>query len=153
MKVSLPLRLALRDLRGGISSFKIFLSCLVLGVAAIAGIGSISSSIIAGLAADGRRLLGGDIAIKIAHRPASLDKIQWLKSHGKLARTTSMRSMANNPATKSRMLVNLKSVDGPYPLYGTLELTGEKNLKHALSYRKQAWGAAVEPRILEGLNI
>ena len=78
MKVSLPLRLALRDLRGGISSFKIFLSCLVLGVAAIAGIGSISSSIIAGLAADGRSLLGGDIALKIAHRPASLDKIQWL---------------------------------------------------------------------------
>ena len=153
MKVSLPLRLALRDLRGGISSFKIFLSCLVLGVAAIAGIGSVSSSIMAGLAADGRSLLGGDIALKIAHRPASLDKIQWLKSHGKLARTTSMRSMANNPATNSRMLVNLKSVDGPYPLFGALELTGEKNLKHALSYKKQAWGAVVEPRILEGLNI
>jgi len=49
----LPFRLALRDLSGGISSFKIFLACLVLGVAAIAGIGSISSSVVAGLAADG----------------------------------------------------------------------------------------------------
>ena len=115
LKVSLPLRLALRDLRGGISSFKIFLSCLVLGVAAIAGIGSISSSIIAGLAADGRTLLGGDIALRIAHRPASLDKLQWLKARAKISQTTSMRSMANHPDKNSRMLVNLKSVDGLYP--------------------------------------
>jgi hypothetical protein len=39
---SLPLflRLAVRELRGGLAGFRIFLACLALGVAAIAAVGS-----------------------------------------------------------------------------------------------------------------
>jgi len=149
----LPFRLALRDLRGGISSFKIFLGCLVLGVAAIAGIGSISSSVVAGLAADGRVLLGGDVALRLAHRPASPDQLRWLRERADVTRVTSMRSMANRQDKTSRMLVNLKTVDGLYPLFGALKLDRAIDLKNALAYRDNAWGAVVEPRILERLNL
>ena len=153
MTLPLPVRLALRDLRGGISSFKIFLGCLVLGVAAIAGIGSISSSIVAGLAADGRILLGGDVALRLAHRPATPAQLKWLKERADVTRVTSMRSMANRHDRKSRMLVNLKSVDGLYPLFGTLKLDRAVVLKDALAYRDNAWGAVVEPRVLERLGL
>ena len=36
----LIIRLALRDLRGGLSGFGIFLACIALGVAAISGVGA-----------------------------------------------------------------------------------------------------------------
>ncbi len=153
MTLTLPIRLALRDLRGGISSFKIFLGCLVLGVTAIAGIGSISSSIVAGLAADGRVLLGGDVALRLAHRPATPAQLKWLNERADVTRVTSMRSMANRYDRKSRMLVNLKSVDGLYPLFSSLKLDRAVVLKEALAYRDNAWGAVVEPRVLERLGL
>jgi predicted lysophospholipase L1 biosynthesis ABC-type transport system permease subunit len=74
---SLPLawRLALRELRAGLAGFRVFLACLILGVAAIAGIGSVSESVIAGIRADARTLLGGDIDLRLTparRRPSSV---------------------------------------------------------------------------------
>ena len=140
MTLPLPFRLALRDLRGGLSSFKIFLACLVLGVAAIAGIGSISSSIVAGLAADGRVLLGGDVALRLAHRPASPEQLKWLKARADVTRVTSMRSMANRQDKTSRLLVNLKSVDGLYPLFGALKLDRDDDLQRPPGLPRQCLG-------------
>ncbi|MGE5767923.1 MAG: hypothetical protein ACM35H_12095, partial [Bacteroidota bacterium] len=57
----LALRLARRELRGGLKGFRIFLACLTLGVTAIAGVGSISDAVMTGLQRDGRVLLGGDM--------------------------------------------------------------------------------------------
>ena len=53
---SLPLvlRLALRELRGGLKGFGIFLACIALGVAAIAGVSSISRSLTEGLTRERR---------------------------------------------------------------------------------------------------
>ena len=39
------IRLASRNLRGGFAGFRIFISCIALGVAAITGIGSIAQSL------------------------------------------------------------------------------------------------------------
>jgi putative ABC transport system permease protein len=64
-------RLARRELRGGVRGFRIFLACLMLGVAAIAGIGSLGASVTAGIRADARSLLGGDVAVRLVYRPAS----------------------------------------------------------------------------------
>ena len=43
-------RIARRELRGGVAGFRIFLLCLALGVAAIAGVGSVRVAISDGLA-------------------------------------------------------------------------------------------------------
>ena len=48
------LRLAGRELRGGVRGFRVFLACLVLGVGAIAAIGSLRAAVEAGLRADAR---------------------------------------------------------------------------------------------------
>src|SRR6202047_5380483 len=64
----LVLRFALRDFRGGLRGFAIFLSSIALGVAAITGIGSVSLSLKDGLAQQGRAILGGDASFALAQR-------------------------------------------------------------------------------------
>ena len=66
---SIAIRFALRELRGGIKGFRIFLACLAIGVAAIAGAGSLNDSVKAGIAADAQPLLGCDLQA-LMMRPA-----------------------------------------------------------------------------------
>ncbi len=51
--------------------FWIFLTCLTLGTAAIAIIGSLSASIERGLDEQGQPLLGGDVEFSLIHREAT----------------------------------------------------------------------------------
>ncbi len=66
-----PLRLALRELRGGLRGFGVFLACIALGVTAIAGVGSFARSLGDGLAREGRVILGGDASFSLIHREAT----------------------------------------------------------------------------------
>ncbi len=56
--LGLAIRYARRELRSGISGFRIFLAALTLGVAAIAGVGSLGQAFLTGLSEQGRTLLG-----------------------------------------------------------------------------------------------
>ena len=49
----LPLRFALRELRGGLHGFYVFIACIALGSLAIAGVGSLAASLADGLAREG----------------------------------------------------------------------------------------------------
>src|SRR3954468_15522235 len=78
----LALRLARRELRGGFAGFRIFFLCLMLGAAAIAGVESLSDAFLAGLQDQGRILLGGDVAVRLVHRPASAKERAFLQRQG-----------------------------------------------------------------------
>src|SRR3954468_10394834 len=67
---SLALRYALRELRGGLRGFYVFIACTALGVMAIAAVGSVAASLSEGLAREGRTLLGGDAAFSLIQREA-----------------------------------------------------------------------------------
>ena len=77
--MSLPLRLAIRDLRGGLTGLRLLAVCLFLGVAALAGVGSLSSAIVGGIAGEGQRILGGDIEVRVSQREASQEELQFLQ--------------------------------------------------------------------------
>src|SRR5512135_2261034 len=79
---SLPLRFALRELRGGLRGFYVFIACIALGVMTIAGVGSVAASLAEGLAREGRTLLGGDVAFSLFQREAKPDEIAFLRSRG-----------------------------------------------------------------------
>ncbi|WP_240046532.1 ABC transporter permease [Paracraurococcus ruber] len=118
----LGLRLARRELRGGIRSLRIVLACLALGVAAIAAVGTLRAAIEAGLAADGARILGGDVEVRSGNRPMPPEARALVEARGgRVSEVVTLRSMLVAPSGE-RMLVEVKAVDGPYPLYGALDL-------------------------------
>jgi putative ABC transport system permease protein len=120
--VSLPLRLALRDLRGGFAGLRLLALCLFLGVATLAGIGSLSSAIVAGLAERGQAILGGDIQVTVAQREATPEELAAFRAEGRVSHVTRMRAMASRPDGSESVLGELKGVDDPYPLYGRFRL-------------------------------
>src|SRR5258705_1751712 len=82
MTLPLAFRLARREMRGGLRGFGIFLACLALGVAAIAGVGSLSAAVDAGLKGDARVVLGGDVEFHLINRAASDAQLAALRQGG-----------------------------------------------------------------------
>ena len=118
----LAFRIARRELRGGLQGLRIVLACLALGVAAITAVGTLRAGVDAGLAADGARILGGDIEIASPYRPLAEAPRSWLAARGaRVSEVVTLRAMAVAESGQ-RMLVEVKAVDGAYPLYGALEL-------------------------------
>ena len=76
---SLALRYAVRELRGGLQGFYVFIACIALGVMAISGVGSVAASLSEGLAREGRTLLGGDLAFSLIQREAKPDEFAFLR--------------------------------------------------------------------------
>ncbi|MEK9661177.1 MAG: ABC transporter permease, partial [Alphaproteobacteria bacterium] len=151
---SLAGRLALRELRGGLAGFRILIACLMLGVTAIAGVGSLSQALLAGLSEDAREILGGDVAIRIVHAPAGEAELAWIAEHGDIASTVEMRAMARAATPNApRMLVEFKTVDDAWPLYGTLTTTPVLPRATLFDKRAGAWGAAVETGLLDRLGV
>jgi len=116
----LALRFAGRALRGGLAGFGVFIACLALGVAAIVTVVSLSNAMLAGLAREGRAILGGDVAFSIVQREASAPERAWLASKGRVGTVVLLRAMARGE-TGEAALVEIKAIDGAYPLAGTLK--------------------------------
>ncbi len=152
----LALRLARREMRSGFSGFRIFFACLVLGVAAVAGVGSLSSALLTGLAEEGRVFLGGDVSVDLVHREAGANELAFLKARGRVSETVSMRAMAyavKNGREEERQLIELKGVDRAYPLYGSVRLSPQKPLAQALACDSSVCGTAVEQTLLDRLHL
>lgn len=148
----LPLRLALRELRSGLRGFYVFIACIALGVMAIAGVGSMASSLSEGLAREGRTLLGGDVAFSLIQREAKREEIAFLRARGEVSVAAMLRAMARAPSGKLA-LVELKAVDGAYPMLGALTLEPNVRMAELLAERDGVFGAAVDPALLARLNL
>ena len=121
---TLAWRIAKRELRGGLAGFRVFVICLALGVAAIAVVGWTSSAVVGGLEADARKLLGGDIELRLVHQPAGAEEKAYLQTNStQLSETVSLRAMASARNNAARTLVELKAVDDVYPLVGSMALS------------------------------
>ena len=147
-------KLARRELRGGLRGFRIFLACLALGVAAIAGVGSVRTAIEAGLADQGAVLLGGDAQAEFTYRFATEAERDWLDQVSEqVSEVTDFRSMAvvDGPNGPERGLTQVKSVDDAYPLLGQIVLDPPMLLTTAL----EGQGAVMAPILADrlGLNI
>lgn len=144
------------------------LACLALGVAAIAGIGSLTGMVRDGLARDARTLLGGDLDIRVSGNPATAAQERWLRDRARVSTVVSMRAMAalappnkdlalappENSKSRRRTLIELKAVDGAYPLLGTVELAPRLTLAEALKRDASGrFGVAVERGLLSRLDL
>jgi putative ABC transport system permease protein len=148
----LPLRFALRDLRGGLRGFYVFIACIALGSMAIAGVGSMAASLADGLAREGRVILGGDLAFTLIQREAATSEREFLKRHGQLSSAATMRAMARTTGGQAT-LVEMKAVDNAYPLFGKAVLDPPGPLADALAQRDGAFGAVADPTLMARLEL
>jgi putative ABC transport system permease protein len=147
------LTLARRELRGGVRGFRIFLACLVLGVAAIAAIGSLQAAVEAGISRDARALLGGDVSARLALRPASPAERRFLAASAAVSEVVKLRAMARAANVGKTSLIELQAVDRAYPLYGQVALTPAVPLEEALAAADGVFGAVVERALADRLGL
>jgi putative ABC transport system permease protein len=148
---SLWLRFAARDLRSGLQGFWIFLTCLALGTATIAIVGSLSAAMQRGLDEQGQPLLGGDLEFALVHRETTDAELQFIKSRGEVSKVATVRGMAL--AGDNTTLVEVKSIDDLYPLYGDVRLQGGLNLPEAIATKNGLPGAVADPLLMGRLGI
>ncbi|ODT31493.1 MAG: glycosyl transferase family 1 [Kaistia sp. SCN 65-12] len=151
--LSLAVRFSLREMRGGLSGFAIFLACIALGVAAIGGVNSVARAISAGVADQGQVLLGGDMRFQLTQREASAPELAFLESLGKVSQSANMRSMARLEDGSDQALVEAKAVDAAYPLYGTLETEPSLPGDRLFGEKNGVFGAAAPDLLFERLGL
>lgn len=156
MSLRLAARFARRELRSGFGQFRILLACLALGVAAIAAIGTLRSSIEAGLTQEGAALLGGDAQLDFTYRFADEQERNWLAQNAqKVSEITDFRSMVviDRQGQTERALTQVKSVDSAYPLTGEVILTPPMPLTAAFAGDGDHPGAVMAPQLIERLAL
>ena len=120
--------------------------------------GSLSAAVKAGLARDARGLLGGDVELQLFHRTADARERDYLAARGQISEVAQLRAMARTLDGERTSLIELKSVDAAYPLYGavTLAVAGGQpapSLAEALALKEGHWGAVVAPALMDRLGI
>ncbi len=150
--IKLAFKFARRELRSGLQGFWIFLTCLILGVGAIAIIGTLSVSIQRGMTEQGQPLLGGDLEFAVIHRQLNEQEKAHVESLGKISTIATMRGIAIADQG-GRALVEVKAVDNLYPLYGQLTLKNNGTFQPRLTKTGKIWGAFAESSILARMKI
>jgi putative ABC transport system permease protein len=153
MNAVLAFRLARRELRGGVHGLVTVLFCLALGVGVIAAVGTLRAAVDSGLAADGRRILGGDVDIDGGNAPLPDTVRQWLHDQGAATSSVAMmRSLLVAPSGE-RTLIELKAVDSAWPLVGQAEASPPQRIAAALAGRDGHYGFLADPLVLDRLGL
>lgn len=153
LRFALALRFALREMRGGLTGFFVFLACIALGVAAIGGVNSVARSISNAVESQGRELLAGDIRFRLTQREVNDEERAWITSLGDVAESATMRSMAQRVDGTDQALVEVKAVDDAYPLYGTLETAPAMPNDDLFGEVDGVYGAIIPSLLLDRLGI
>jgi putative ABC transport system permease protein len=139
-------------MRGGLQGFYVFIACIALGAMAIAGVGSLAASLADGLAREGQVILGGDLSFSLIQREAAPPELAFLQSHGKVSSAATLRAMARTPDGRAT-LVEIKAVDGAYPLFSQAVLDPPGPLGDALAQHDGAYGAVADPTLMDRFGL
>lgn len=151
--LKLAIRFSLREMRGGLSGFMIFMTCIALGVAAIGGVNSVARAITAGVANEGQTLLGGDMRFELNQREMTEPERAFVTRLGTLAESANMRSMARLEDGSDQSLTEVKAVDDAYPLYGALLTEPALSRAELFDEKTGAFGAAAPEIFFERMGI
>jgi len=137
----IALRFAARDLVGDPRGFAIFIACIVIGVAAISGVSGLARALSAGVAREGRAILGGDASFALAYRPLSVAERAFFAARGRVDELVQMRAMARRVDGETA-LIEIKAVDPErYPLIGAAETEPQAPLPELLAQGGAEFGA------------
>ena len=151
------LRMAFRELRSSVRRLSLFFVAVGIGVAAIVVLRSAADSLQSALTNESRFLLAADVTVSTGEgfdeeTEAILDDVASGHSLTGVARSTQIATLARSADDPLRgAMVELKGVDGAFPLYGEMEVAGARFGPELLAGR----GALVRPevRVRLGLEI
>jgi putative ABC transport system permease protein len=114
------IKTALRDSRKDRAKLVLFMSSIILGVAALVAINSFNYNLVDDIDDEAKKLLGADIVVS-SNRPLNDDLLQVLDSlPGEQASEAELFSMAFLPKSEESQFVRIKALEGNFPFYGTL---------------------------------
>lgn len=142
-------RMAWRDSRTSRKKLALFSCSIVLGVAALAAIGSLNRNLAQAIEEQTKALLGADLVIN--SRDAFTPEVeQWLQGFGgEQSREVSFSSMIFFPRTEGTRLVQVRALGGAFPYYGKLET---EPAGAAAEFRRGG-GALVEETLLQQFDV
>ena len=123
--------LARRGLDWRFKGLRLLLVCLVLGTAALSAIGTLTGAIERELQTRGREMLGADLEFTLAARQPSADERASIAAMGDMSEGARLQAMAvrvggapssDAAGASNATPVELKAVDGKWPLYGRFTL-------------------------------
>ena len=120
------LRMAWRDSRRNRSRLVLFVSSIVLGIAALVAINSFSDNLRTDIDGQAKELLGADLVINHNQPPAKstltlLDSVTKRTRGARFSSESSFASMVFFPKNGGTRLVQIKALEGDYPYYGAIE--------------------------------
>ncbi len=148
------IRIGLLDLRGDVRRFVLLVVCLAVGTALIAGVNSVGTSIAQAVDASAAEIMGGDLELSRADRPATGDELQAMATYGAVASVvdTNVRAQSNT----GDAFLDLAAAGDSYPLVGhvqSAELPAGQSIAQFLAVRDDVPGALVAPLMLDQLGI
>jgi putative ABC transport system permease protein len=156
MTLPVALRIARRELRGGLAGFWIFLLCLTLGVGAIAAVGSVRAAIEEGMAREGAVLLGGDAEARFTFRFATETERAWFDAEAaRVSEVVDFRSMAvaGQGPEAERALTQVKGIDDAWPLVGEVVFDPPMTVAEVLAGRDGLPGAGMHRLLADRLGL
>ncbi len=125
-KIAFLFRTAYRDSRKNRSKLALFMSSIVLGVAALVAINSFNYNLRKEIDKEAATLLGADLSAS-SNRPAEAAVLNILDSlPAEKAREMELLSMSYIPKTDETQFIRLKALEGNFPFYGKLKTVPEE---------------------------
>ncbi|MBT7583426.1 MAG: ABC transporter permease, partial [Kordiimonadaceae bacterium] len=149
----IAMKFALRELRFAFKHFRIFIACLFLGTAIIASVGSVTKNISTSLERDARTFLGGDVEIETNQRTLTEEEMAYATERSvEISLVTELRAMAHTEGFTDSSLIEVKAVDGGYPMFGELITSSGLSTKELFEFKDGHWGAVPSEAIATRLD-
>ena len=138
-------RMAWRDTRTSRRKLALYACSIVLGIAALAAVGSLGTNLERAIEEQTKSLLGADLVIQSQAQftPEAEQLFQTLG--GEQSREVSLTTMAYFPRTEDTRLVQVHALSGGFPFYGNLE---NEPTNATDEFRQPGGGALVEDNLL-----
>lgn len=121
MKPSFVLRYALREGRSSFRRIGVYMASISLGVGALVAVHSFRADVERSIRSESRSLLGADLRFERdqPYEAATREIVDSLEAAGAtVSRVTTFMSMVYAPGSDLSRLVQIRGVEGGYPLYG-----------------------------------
>ncbi|MDX5339852.1 MAG: ABC transporter permease, partial [Cyclobacteriaceae bacterium] len=111
-------KMALRDFRKNLSRLLLFVSSIVVGIAALVAISSFGENLVKDIDNQAKELLGADLVLE-NNKPLGEQKVDSMAIQ--IASEVNFASMVAFPQTGASRLTQVRALEGDFPFYGKLE--------------------------------